>query len=172
MFWWALTFSRCCCNKNKNASEGMNIHTTGPSPAIPIQQSLKSSLAFLHAKKCDYTTGILKWYSGFLVTPGSGSKWPSLFFVAFCGSFPVFYHRLCFSLLPSLLPLLSSAQLPLSCSINLPLLMSLFMYHLNWSALSHYLLGSIPNFSCKQFSSLPVTFSSLIITHFLIWSLN
>lgn len=32
----------------------MNIHTTGPSPAIPIQQGLQSSLAFSHAKKCDY----------------------------------------------------------------------------------------------------------------------
>lgn len=46
-----------------------------------------------------------------------------------------FYHRVSFSLLPSLLPLLSSAQLPLSCSINLTLLMNPFMCRLNRSAL-------------------------------------
>lgn len=78
-----------------------------------------------------------------------------------------FYHRLCFSLLP----LLSSAQLPLSCSINLPLLMSLFMCHLNWPARSHYLLGSVSNLSGKQFFPLPVTYSPLVI-RFLIWSPN
>lgn len=148
LFWGGpLPFSRFYCNTNKNVSEGMNIHTTVPSPAIPIQQSLKCSLAFLHAKKCDYTTHILKWHFGFSVTPGSGSKMAFLFFCSVLWLLSSFYHRLCFSLLP----LLSSAQFPLSRSINLPLLMSLFMCHLNRSAPSHYLLSSILNFSGKQF---------------------
>lgn len=85
-------------------------------------------------------------------------KWPSLFFVGFCGSFPVFitdFVFLCFLLS-------AQAQLPLSCSVILPLLRSPFMCHLNGSALSHYLSSSIASPSGKCFV-VAVTISAHLI---------
>lgn len=128
----------------------MNTHTTGPSPATQIQQ-FEVLTRFLTCKKSVITLlASSNDTLGFQSLQDPVKKRPSLFFCSLLWLLSSFHCRLCFSLLPSLLPLLSSAQLPLSCSMNLPLLMS-SLCHLKWSALSHYLLGSISNFSGKQF---------------------
>lgn len=94
----------------------MNIHTTGPCPAIPIQQGLKRSFAFSHAKKCDYNylhPQMTLWL--FSHSRIRFKKWPSLFSVAFCGSFPVFITDFVF--LCSLLCFLFSARHSFLCHV-------------------------------------------------------
>lgn len=142
----------------------MNIHTTGPSPPILIQQSLTFLLAFLHAKK------------SVIILPASSNdtlafhslqnwvqKWPSLFLIACYGSFPVFITDF-FSASSSQFSTASSVMFykpatvdesfyvpsELVGSVSLPLE---FYFEFQW-----------------QFFSLPATFSSFI-TYFLIWSL-
>lgn len=158
-----LTFSRYYWNKNKNVSEGMHIHITGPSPPILIQQSLMFHLLSYMQKKCDYTTSILKWHSGFSLTPKSGSKMAFLVSRSLLWLLSSFYHRLflCF---------LFSVSRASSVMFYEPATIDESFYVPSECALSHYLLSSILNFSGKQFFSLPATFSSFI-TYFLIWSL-
>lgn len=130
----------------------MNIHTTGPSPAIPIQQGLKCLLAFSHAKKCDYNylhPQMTLWlFSHSRIRFKNGLP---CFLQPFVAPFQFLSQTLFFSASFSASSSQLQAQLPLSCSINLPLLMSLFMCHLNWPALSHYLLGSVSDIYGENF---------------------
>lgn len=149
----------------------MNIHTTGPSPATPIQQGLKCSLAFVHAKKCDYNylhPQMTLWlFSHSRIRFKNGLP---CFLQPFVAPFQFLSQTLFFSASFSA----SSSQPGTASSVMFykPATVDESFYVPSELASSVSLpLGFGLKSQWQTIFSLPVTFSPLV-THFLIWSLN
>lgn len=100
---------------------------------------------------------------GFSVPLGSGSKMAFLVFCSLLWLLSSFYHRLCFSLLPFLLPLLGLRQLPLAV-FSKPATVDDSFYALSETVCSVW-------WPLVQIS-VANTFSFPFVTHFLTGALN
>lgn len=171
IFFVLLTFSRFCCNKNTKQKLNTNVKLKYEYsyhrllPCYPNSTVHGAHLLSYMQKSVIILFASLNDTLAFQSLQDPVHKWPSLFCVALVAPFQ-FYHRVCFSRLP----FLSSAQLPLSCSINLPLLMKSF--YVPSELVSFVSLPLEFYFEFQWQTTFSPVISSPLVTHLLIWSLT